>query len=43
MNKKILGIYPWGQERVPSKIALNADLMVHWQQDSVIRGIKQLL
>lgn len=43
MNKKILGIYPWGQMHVPIKISLNADLMVHWQQDSVIRGIKQLL
>ena len=43
MNKKIIGIYPWGQKHAPTKISFNANLMVHWQQDSVIRGIKQLL
>lgn len=43
MDKTILGIYPWGQERTPEKITSNANLMVHWNRDSVIEGFKSLV
>lgn len=38
-NKYIIGIDPWGQERVPAKIKNNADVMVGWNKNSVINAI----
>lgn len=38
-NKYIIGVKPWGQERIPSKISNNADVMVGWNKDSVINAI----
>lgn len=43
MGKPILGVYPRGQERAPEKITSNADRMVHWNSDSVVKGFKQLV
>lgn len=38
-NKYIIGIEPWGQERIPSKVSNNADIMVGWNKNSVINAI----
>lgn len=40
MNKVIIGVKPWGQERVPVKIQDNATIMVGWNKKSVIDAIK---
>lgn len=40
MNKYIIGIKPWGQERVPSKVQIHADVMVGWNSLSLINAIK---
>ena len=39
MGKYIIGIRPWGQERVPRKIQDNADIMVGWNASSLINAI----
>lgn len=41
MGKTIIGVEPWGQERVPLKIQNNAR-MVGWNSNSVIKAIKEL-
>lgn len=40
LGKYIIGVRPWGQERVPKKIQDNADIMVGWNSSSVISAIK---
>lgn len=39
--KSIIGLKPWGQERIPSKISENAK-MVGWNKSSLISAIKEL-
>lgn len=38
-EKYIIGVKPWGQERIPSKVSSNADTMVGWNKNSVINAI----
>lgn len=38
-GKYIIGLKPWGQERIPIKIQDNADTMVGWNKNSVINAI----
>lgn len=38
-NKYIIGIKPWGQERIPSKVSNNANVIVGWNKSSVINAI----
>lgn len=40
MDKVIIGVRPWGQERVPKKISDNATVMVGWRKDSVVNAVK---
>lgn len=40
MGKPIIGVRPWGQERVPKKVADNSDVMVGWNSSSVVRAIR---
>ena len=40
MGKTIIGVKPWGQERIPQKIQDNADIMVGWNQNSVVDAIR---
>lgn len=42
MGKKIIGIYPWGQDRMPTKIQQHADKIIRWQSDSLIQAIREL-
>lgn len=39
LDKYIIGVKPWGQERVPTKVSNNADVMAGWNKDSVINAI----
>lgn len=38
-EKYIIGLKPWGQQRVPTKIQDNADVMVGWNKKSLIDAI----
>lgn len=38
-GKYIIGLRPWGQERVPAKITDNATVMVGWNKASLINAI----
>ena len=40
LGKYIIGVKPWGQERIPTKIQNNASIMVGWNSSSVINAIK---
>ena len=41
MGKPIIGVKPWGQERVPTKVQDNADIMVGWNTASVIDAVRR--
>jgi len=38
-GKYIIGLEPWGQEKVPTKVSNNADIMVGWNYSSLINAI----
>lgn len=40
LNKVIIGIRPWGQERMPLKVQNNSDLIVNWNSASIIQAIR---
>lgn len=40
MNKPIIGVKPWGQERTPTKVTDNADIVVGWNSSSVVQAIR---
>jgi len=40
MSKPIIGIEPWGQERVPTLIQNASTVMAGWNSNSVIRAIR---
>jgi hypothetical protein len=40
MGKTIIGVKPWGQERVPQIVQDNADVMVAWNSASVIQTVR---
>ena len=40
MNKTIIGIRPWGQERLPVKVQEAARVMVNWNSQSVIDAVR---
>ncbi|MCY3771065.1 MAG: TIR domain-containing protein [Gemmatimonadetes bacterium] len=39
-NKPIIGITPWGQERVPFQVRNVANIMVGWQTSSIVAAIR---
>ena len=41
MGKTIIGLKPWGNEKIPKKIQDNAMEMVNWQSNSLIEAIKK--
>lgn len=43
MNKIIIGVKPWGQERVPKIVQDSAHVMVGWNQSSVINAVRELI
>jgi len=42
MGKPILGIAPWGSEKISSYVREHADLIVGWNTDSVVQAIREL-
>lgn len=40
--KPILAINPWGSKNTSSVVNVNADLIVNWNTESIIAGIRQL-
>ncbi|SDJ75954.1 TIR domain-containing protein [Paenibacillus naphthalenovorans] len=38
-EKYIIGVEPWGQEKVPKKVSENANIMVGWNKKSVIDAV----
>lgn len=40
MGKVIIGVRPWGQERVPVKVQNAAKVMVGWNSNSVIQAVR---
>jgi len=43
MNKIILGLRPWGQERTPIKIQNAATEMVNWNCASIVEAVRRLI
>lgn len=39
-GKYIIGLKPWGQERIPTKVSDNADIIVGWNKKSLIDAVK---
>ncbi len=40
MGKPIIGIRPWGSERIPRKIQESATVMVGWNSASLVRAVR---
>ena len=40
LGKTIIGVRPWGQERVPTIVSDNADVMVSWNSTSIIQAVR---
>lgn len=40
LKKTIIGVEPWGQEKVPKNVSDNATVMVGWNSASVVTAIK---
>ena len=40
-NKPIIGVIPWGQERIPAEVRAVAKEMVGWQASSVISAVRK--
>lgn len=41
MSKPIIGVKPWGQERIPLKIQNASNVMVGWNSSSVIDAVRR--
>ena len=41
ITKPMIGIRPWGQQRIPKIVSDNVDVMVGWQTDSIISAIRK--
>lgn len=42
-GKPIVGVRPWGQERISQVVQDNADRIVGWNADSVVDAIREVL
>ena len=40
MQKSIIGVRPWGQERVPKVVQDAADVMIGWNSASVVQAVR---
>jgi hypothetical protein len=43
MGKTIIGIKPWGLERIPVKVQNSADILVGWNRASLISAVRRLI
>lgn len=42
-GKPILGVIPWGQERVSETVRSKADAIVRWNTESIVEAIRKLV
>ena len=40
LGKPIIGVKPWGQERIPQKVQDYADTMVGWNSTSIVNAVR---
>jgi hypothetical protein len=40
-QKPIIGVMPWGQQRVPDAVQIAAKEMVHWNTNSIVSAIRK--
>lgn len=43
MKKTIIGVKPWGAERIPVNVQQSATIMVGWNQDSIINAVREYI
>ena len=41
LGKPIIGVVPWGQQRIPLAVSQAANEMVRWNTDSIVSAIRQ--
>ena len=41
LGKPIVGVIPWGQERIPQAVQLAAREMVGWNTDSIVSAVRR--
>lgn len=41
MGKPIIGVKPWGQERIPTRVQSNADILIGWNAASVVDAVRR--
>jgi len=41
MGKPIIGVKPWGQERIPTKVQNKADILIGWNSASVVDAVRR--
>lgn len=42
IGKPILGVRPWGAQRMPLAVSQAANLVVNWNTESIVTGIRQI-
>jgi hypothetical protein len=42
LNKPILGIMPWGGERMPTAVTTSANKIVGWNTTAIVAGIREI-
>lgn len=40
LNKTIIGVKPWGRERIPTIVQDATDIIVNWRSSSVIKAVR---
>lgn len=40
LGKPIIGVKPRGQEKIPTRVSDNADIMVEWSSASVVQAVR---
>ncbi len=43
MNKTIIGVKPWGQERMPVKVQEASQIIINWQSVSIIQAVRDYI
>ena len=43
LDKVIIGVRPWGHERIPTRVSANSDIIVGWNRASVIGAVRDLV
>lgn len=40
LGKPIIGVKPWGQERIPVKVQNDCTVLVGWNSNSVVQAVR---